>query len=185
MSLNLPRSISGKDWCWRAGVNDERDTDFTPDDLLNRLLLARGVARVDLAVQRRPTLRTLMPDPALFVDMEKAAHRLADAVIAREKMVIFGDYDVDGATATTLAVLALRAMGAQHADFMVPNRFEYGYGLTPELVDAALSRAPDLLITVDNGTSQFAGVARAKEMGLQVVITDHHLAGDTLPNADA
>ncbi|MGD8925669.1 MAG: single-stranded-DNA-specific exonuclease RecJ, partial [Thioalkalispiraceae bacterium] len=95
------------------------------------------------------------------------------------------DYDADGATSCALAVRALRAMGAGHVDYLVPNRFEYGYGLTPEIVQVAKQKNPDLIITVDNGIASIEGVNKAKHAGIDVLVTDHHLPGDQLPAADA
>ena len=96
-----------------------------------------------------------------------------------------GDYDADGATSCALAVRALRAMGAVGVDFLVPDRFKFGYGLSPEIVEVAHQQKPSLLVTVDNGISSIEGVERAKSLGLSVIITDHHLPGDQLPAADA
>ena len=110
------------------------------------------------------------------------ARLLADAIAARKKIMIIADYDADGATACAVAVRGLRAFGAQ-IDFIVPNRFEYGYGLTPEIVRLAAKNKPDILITVDNGIASVEGVAEANRLGMQVFITDHHLPGDKLPDA--
>lgn len=123
--------------------------------------------------------------PPRLKDIERASQLLADAVMGGERMLIVGDFDADGATSTALAVRCLRAFGASAVEYLVPNRFEYGYGLTPEIVEVARHSAPQLLMTVDNGVSSFAGVARAHELGMRVVITDHHLPGDGLPEADA
>jgi len=110
---------------------------------------------------------------------------LADAIIQGKKLVIVGDFDADGATSTALCLLALKRLGAHKQSYLVPNRFDFGYGLSPEIVEIAAQQQADLIMTVDNGISCFAGVDRAKALGLQVVITDHHLPADTLPNADA
>jgi len=107
---------------------------------------------------------------------------LADAIAAQKKLMVIADYDADGATACAVAVRGLRAFGAQ-IDFIVPNRFEYGYGLTPEIVRLAAQSAPNILITVDNGIASVEGVAEANRLGMQVLVTDHHLPGDTLPDA--
>ena len=109
---------------------------------------------------------------------------LADAIEAEANILIVGDYDCDGATATAVGILALRSLGAR-VDYLVPNRFEYGYGLSPEIVDLAAKAQPDLIVTVDNGIASIEGVARARELGIAVLITDHHLPGDALPEADA
>ena len=110
------------------------------------------------------------------------ARLLADAIAAQKKLLVIADYDADGATACAVAVRGLRAFGAQ-VDFIVPNRFEYGYGLTPEIVQLAAQSGPDILITVDNGIASVEGVAEANRLGMQVLVTDHHLPGDALPDA--
>ena len=115
----------------------------------------------------------------------QASKILADAVIAQKKILIIGDFDADGATSVALMMRALTAMGAEDVGYLVPNRFEYGYGLTPEIVEVAHELRPELIITVDNGISSIDGVAAAKAYGIQVVVTDHHLAGEQLPAADA
>lgn len=118
-----------------------------------------------------------------FKDIEVAAERIASAMEDDEHILIVGDFDADGATSTTLAVNCLTAMGAKHVDFIVPNRFDFGYGLTPEIVEVAAKRKPDLIITVDNGISSIAGVDRANALGIDVVVTDHHLSPSELPKA--
>ncbi len=115
----------------------------------------------------------------------KGAGLLADAIMAGKRILVVGDYDVDGATSTALCVLALRALGAQHVDYFVPDRFVHGYGLSPMVVAAVSERTPDLLLTVDNGISSVDGVAAARASGMAVIITDHHLPGPELPQADA
>lgn len=151
------------------------------DPLLARLYAARGIehpAETDTALTR------LLP-PEAMKGTREAAELLADAIEAQAHIVVVGDYDCDGATATAVAVRALRAMGA-HVDFLVPNRFTYGYGLSPEIVALAAERfAPDVLITVDNGIASVEGAAAARALGMSLVITDHHLPGDVLPEADA
>ena len=125
--------------------------------------------------------------PSLMRGAGDAGVLLADAIAARRRLLVVGDYDCDGATGVAVGVLGLRAMGAV-VDYLVPNRFEHGYGLTPEIVDLALEHPrlgrPDLLITVDNGVASLEGVARARETGLQVLVTDHHLPGPALPDAN-
>lgn len=117
--------------------------------------------------------------------IEDAATLLMAAVKEGQHILIVGDFDADGATSSALAVRALKMMGAHHVDYLVPNRFEFGYGLTPEIVAVAKNRQPDLIITVDNGISSNEGVTAAKVEGMSVLITDHHLPGNTLPAADA
>lgn len=123
--------------------------------------------------------------PKRFFDINNAATILADAIEHEKRIVIVGDFDADGATSTTLGILALTAMGAVEPQYIVPNRFEYGYGLTPEIVTLVQEQEADVLVTVDNGIASIDGVAAAKAAGMQVIVTDHHLPGDVLPNADA
>jgi single-stranded-DNA-specific exonuclease len=127
-------------------------------------------------------LSTLL-SPAELPDIAKAAQRLADAVQNQEKILIVGDFDADGATSVALCMLALKSLGAEHIDFLVPNRFDFGYGLSPEIVQLAQSKNPDLIVTVDNGVASIAGVETANAAGIDVIITDHHLPGDKLPAA--
>jgi len=121
--------------------------------------------------------------PELMKDIGSAARLLADAIAARKRLLIIADYDADGATACAVGIRALRSFGAE-VDYLVPDRFKLGYGLTPELVDLAAERRPDLIITVDNGIASVEGVARARELGIATLITDHHLPGAELPQAD-
>ncbi len=122
---------------------------------------------------------------ATLAGMEGAVRLLADALDRQWRILIVGDFDADGATSTTLAVRALRMLGAEQVDFLVPNRFEYGYGLTPEIVAVAAERQPDLIVTVDNGISSLDGVRAAHARGIRVLVTDHHLPGAELPEAEA
>ncbi|VEB43146.1 Single-stranded-DNA-specific exonuclease recJ [Chromobacterium violaceum] len=110
------------------------------------------------------------------------ASRLADAIAAKQRLLVVADYDADGATACAVAVKGLSMLGAI-IGFIVPNRFEYGYGLTPEIVELAAQKRPDIIVTVDNGIASVAGVEAAKARGIEVLVTDHHLPGDTLPEA--
>lgn len=124
-----------------------------------------------------------LPAPSAISGTAEAAKLLHAHMQDSKRILIVGDFDADGATSCALAVLALRAMGAGHVDYLVPNRFEYGYGLTPEIVAVALEKRPDLIVTVDNGISSVAGVAAAAAAGVPVLITDHHLPGEDLPDA--
>lgn len=149
--------------------------------LLARLYAARGVRS---AAELDKGLARLIPYQQL-AGIEAAVALLVEALERRQRVLIVGDFDADGATASSVGVLGLRMLGVAHVDYLVPNRFEYGYGLTPEIVAVALQRRPDLLITVDNGISSVDGVAAAKAAGLKVLVTDHHLPGPELPAADA
>lgn len=148
--------------------------------LLQRVYRSRGLN--DLS-ECQYTLDGLMP-AAQLLHSDRAAVLLAEALTEQRRMLVVGDFDADGATSTALALRGLRAMGARHVDFLVPNRFEYGYGLTPEIVEVARDYNPDLIITVDNGISSIEGVEAARAVGYQVLVTDHHLPGDQLPEAD-
>ena len=148
---------------------------------LRRIYGHRGIgtpADLDLA------LSGLEP-PSALRDIDQAAGRIAEAVREGQRILLVGDFDADGATSVALGVSLLRALGASAVDFVVPNRFEFGYGLSPELVDLALQRSPELIVTVDNGVSSIAGVERANAHRVDVVVTDHHLPGPRLPPAYA
>jgi len=147
--------------------------------LLARLYAARGVQSKD---ELDYALNTLLP-PASLTNTGAAAELLADAIEAEAKMLIVADYDCDGATACAVGIRALRMMSAK-VGYLVPDRFKLGYGLSPEVVDLAARQEPDLIITVDNGIASIEGVNRAREHGIATLITDHHLPGETLPEAD-
>lgn len=147
--------------------------------VLARLFAARGLTDPKELSSELGAL--ILPSGLLHID--RAAAFLADAIAAGKRMVIVADYDCDGATACATALRGLRAMGAE-VDFIVPNRFEYGYGLTPEIVElTAREKHPDIIITVDNGIASIEGVAEATRRGIEVVVTDHHLPGERLPDA--
>lgn len=128
---------------------------------------------------------SLLPQPDRLGGMTAMVNVLAEAIREDHSLLVIGDYDADGATATALAILGLKAMGLRRVSYLVPNRFEYGYGLTPEIVALAAPRKPDILLTVDNGISSHEGVSAARALGMRVLITDHHLPGTTVPDADA
>lgn len=146
-----------------------------------RILLARGVTDADAL---RLDLRDMYPPDGLS-GLASAASLLADSVLQDRSVLVVGDFDADGATGTSLAVAALRAMGCARVDFRVPNRFEFGYGLTAPLVETLAGDPPDLLVTVDSGIACNEGVGRARELGCEVIVTDHHLPGSVLPDANA
>jgi single-stranded-DNA-specific exonuclease len=148
-------------------------------DLMARLLAARAVSVEDWTLQDMPHLLK----PQALTGCAEMARLLADAIQGKKKLLIIGDYDADGATATSVAMRGLSMMGAR-VDFLVPNRFEYGYGLTPEIVALAAQQQPDVILTVDNGIASIDGVSAAKSLGMQVLITDHHLPADQTPIAD-
>ena len=156
---------------------------FSPEipPLLQRIYAARGVTS-DQQLERS---LARLPKPQTLRGLNAAIALLAEALREQQNILIVGDFDADGATSTAVSLLALRGMGFQQVDFIVPNRFEYGYGLTPEIVELAKERNPDLIITVDNGISSIQGVAAAHAAGIKVLITDHHLPGKELPKAAA
>ncbi|HEY9148193.1 MAG TPA: DHH family phosphoesterase, partial [Gammaproteobacteria bacterium] len=157
--------------------------DFPADlpPLLAQVYASRGVSRAE---ELNHSLEQLIPYHQLK-GTEQAVALLEQALERQWRILIIGDFDADGATSTTVAVKALRLLGAAEVDFLVPNRFEYGYGLTPEIVAVAAERQPDLIVTVDNGISSLDGVAAAQAAGIKVLVTDHHLPGAELPPAEA
>ena len=166
----IPRNIPA------TAAQHLRDSGYSP--ALAKIFAARGITD---SKQLDTTFAGLLPFDNLK-NAREMAHLLADAIAAKKQLMVIADYDADGATACAVAVRGLRAFGAQ-IDFIVPNRFEYGYGLTPEIVRLAAQKNPDILITVDNGIASVEGVAEANRLGMQVLVTDHHLPGDTLPDA--
>src|SRR3989338_4250046 len=149
--------------------------------LLQRIYLLRDVLSAE---EIEHDLKGLLPFASLS-NIREAVKCLVEALLLQQRILIVGDFDADGATSTALAVSALQQFGAKHVDFLVPNRFEYGYVLTPEIVAVAKTKTPDLIITVDNGISSIAGVKAANQAGIKVLITDHHLIGEQLPEASA
>ena len=126
-----------------------------------------------------------MHSPSQLLGLELASQLLFTAIKDDKRIIVVGDFDADGATSSALMMSGLNLLGSTNHDFIVPNRFEYGYGLTPEISDIAHQHGAEVIVTVDNGISCLAGVARAKELGLTVIVTDHHLPGEQTPNADA
>ena len=149
-------------------------------NFLKKIYAARSVSESQLSLGLS---NLLTPN---FDQLDRALALLEQALLEQRRVLIIGDFDCDGATASVVAVKSLRMMGAKYVDFLVPNRFEHGYGLSPEIVQLAIKeKQPDLIITVDNGVSSFDGTKLAKESGINVIITDHHLPSDSLPEADA
>jgi len=170
MSEITPRSIPA------SAVQHLLDSGYA--SALAKIFAARGITD---SQQLDTSFAGLLPFDNLK-NAREMARLLADAIAARQKFMVIADYDADGATACAVAVRGLRSFGAQ-IDFIVPNRFEYGYGLTPEIVHLAAQHKPDILLTVDNGIASVEGVAEANRLGMQVFVTDHHLPSDTLPDA--
>lgn len=149
--------------------------------VLRRIYLSRSISsKKELELG----LNQLIP-PEKLAGIDEAVELLVEAISADASILVVGDFDADGATSCALGVLALRAMGAKHVAYIVPNRFEFGYGLTPEIVRLAAPAQPDLIITVDNGISSHDGIEEARSCGISVLVTDHHLPGKSLPPADA
>ena len=180
-ALNIDRSILGQPWRWRHLEADARDG-LVPDDLVTQLLLARGAPREALEEHRVPSIRGFMPDPSIFRDMDRAAERLADAVQAGETVAIFGDYDVDGATSAALLLLVLRDLGIE-ARAYIPDRLTEGYGPSAPAMARLAAEGASLIVTVDCGAQAFEPLAHARDIGVAVIVVDHHQCGSTLPLA--
>lgn len=164
----------------RRAAGDPAALPDTLSPVLRRLYAARGVSAAQLSLD----LAQLLP-PQTLKGIDAAAALLQQALAQQSRIVVAGDYDADGATSTALAVLALRAFGAASVGYVVPDRFKMGYGLSPALAELAAAQGCDLLVTVDNGIASLAGVAHAQALGMQVLVTDHHLPGVALPSAEA
>lgn len=149
--------------------------------LLQRIYQARGITSVEELDRSLGTL----PSPWLLSGMEAMVSHLITAIQTQQRICIVADFDADGATSCAVAIKGLQLLGAGQVSFIVPNRFEYGYGLTPEIVELVKLQNPDIIVTVDNGISSIDGVKAAKALGIKVLVTDHHLPGPALPEADA
>jgi single-stranded-DNA-specific exonuclease len=163
---------------------DGVDARFQPDELVDQLLLARGVIREELDRHRSPTIRGFMPDPSLFRDMDAAAERLADAVERREAVTVFGDYDVDGATSAALMVRLLRDLGCDPQAY-IPDRLMEGYGPSGEALVRIAQGGASLIVTVDCGAQAFEALEMARAAGVEVIVVDHHKCAAALPVAHA
>src|SRR5687767_7485585 len=157
----VERSILGQPWRWRGTAADGTDEAFQPDDLIDQLLMARGVSREELGRHREPTIRSFMPDPSIFRDMDEAASRLADAVESREAVTIFGDYDVDGATSAALLIRLLRDLGCDPQAY-IPDRLMEGYGPSGEALVRLAREGAQLIVTVDCGAQAFEALDMAQ-----------------------
>ena len=181
--FNITTSILGQPWRWRGGIAPGSGLDGRGDDeMLHHLFRARGAAPADFARLKTPTLRDWMPDPSIFRDMDAAATRLADAVAANEAIVIFGDYDVDGATSAAVLIRYLRMVGGTVGHY-IPDRLLEGYGPSADALVALKTAGADLVVTVDCGTQGFEALAAARAAGLDVIVVDHHKAATALPVA--
>jgi single-stranded-DNA-specific exonuclease len=181
--FNITTSILGQPWRWRGGIAPGSGLDGRGDDeMLHHLFRARGAAPADFARLKIPTLRDWLPDPSIFRDMDAAATRLADAVAANEAIVIFGDYDVDGATSAAVLIRYLRMVGGTVGHY-IPDRLLEGYGPSADALVALKTAGADLVVTVDCGTQGFEALAAARAAGLDVIVVDHHKAATALPVA--
>ena len=178
--LNVRRSILGQPWHWR-GLAAEG---LAPDDLVTQLLLTRGCPRDALDAHRNPSIRGFMPDPSIFRDMDRAAERLAHAVINRQQVTVFGDYDVDGATSAALLILLLRDLDLEARPY-IPDRLMEGYGPSGEALVRLKAEGADLIVTVDCGAQAFEALDMAQAAGVDVIVVDHHKCAAELPRAHA
>lgn len=178
----IPTSISGQSWCWRGDRAGAAEADMRPGDLVAQLLLARGCPREDLEAHRTPTIRQFLPDPSIFRDMDRAAARLADAVTGSEKVTVYGDYDVDGATSAALLIRLLGELGLK-ADYYIPDRLMEGYGPSGEALVRLAEGGSTLIVTVDCGAQAFEALGMARDAGVDVIVVDHHKCTTDLPPA--
>ena len=184
--FNVQRSVLGQAWAWRGGALPDPGAGAASGlhDVVHQLFRARGADMADLDRLLGARVRDWLPDPSIFRDMDTAAARLAAAVTCGERIVVFGDYDVDGATSAALLVRVLRGVGGT-ASAYIPDRLLEGYGPSAEAMSALRAAGADLVVTVDCGTQGFEALARAQADGLDVIVVDHHQASTALPPAHA
>ena len=183
----ITQSLSGLAWRWRGGNMDMAGQGGSTgglDDLVDQLLLSRGVERADLERHRRPTLRDFLPDPSIFRDMDSAAARLADAITGGEAITVYGDYDVDGATSAALLIRFLRDLGVTAQPY-IPDRLLEGYGPSAEALVRLARDGAQLIITVDCGAMAYEALGAAQAEGVDVIVVDHHKCAEVLPPATA
>jgi single-stranded-DNA-specific exonuclease len=188
----ITHSLSGLAWRWRGGNMDLSGRfgraggadESLANGLVDQLLLSRGVAHDDLERHRRPTLRDFLPDPSVFRDMDVAAGRLADAVVAGESITVYGDYDVDGATSAALLLRLLRAVGVEGRAY-IPDRLLEGYGPSGEALVRLGREGSQLIVTVDCGAMAHEALGQAQAAGIDVIVVDHHKCASELPPAVA
>lgn len=181
----ITRSLSGLAWRWRGGNMDLASGQLGRlDDLVDQLLLSRGVERHDLERHRRPTLRDFLPDPSIFNDMDSAAERLAEAVAKGEAIAVYGDYDVDGATSAALLIRFLASLGSAARPY-IPDRLLEGYGPSAEGLVRLAREGARLIVTVDCGAMAYEALAAARAEGVDVIVVDHHKCNAELPPATA
>lgn len=187
--FGVSSSLSGKAWRWRGGnmeLGDAQSTNAHGLDrtILDQLLLTRGVAEDDLERHARPTMRAFLPDPSTFRDMDTAAERLAHSVMTGERVTIYGDYDVDGATSAALLVELLRQIGLE-AGYYIPDRLLEGYGPSGEALVRLAQDGSQLIVTVDCGAMAHEALGMARDAGVDVIVVDHHKCSAELPPTHA
>ena len=182
--FGVAASLTGRAWRWRGGNMQLGAQQQLGDDIVRQLLLSRGVALDDIERHRVPTLRNFLPDPSRFRDMDVAADRLAQAVIAGEKITIYGDYDVDGATSSALLIRLLRDLGIE-AGYYIPDRLLDGYGTSGEALVSLGQSGSRLIVTVDCGAMAHEALAMAHDAGVDVIVVDHHKCAAELPRTVA
>jgi single-stranded-DNA-specific exonuclease len=182
--LGIEQSLSGQQWLWRAGNMDlaSGGAAALDHDIVSQILLARGVQQDDLERQRNPTLRSFLPDPSEFHDMDEAAERLAEAVLGAETVTIYGDYDVDGATSSALLIRLLRELGLE-ARYYIPDRLLEGYGPSGAALVEIGKQGSSLIVTVDCGAMAHDALQEAHDAGIDVIVVDHHKCSPELPLA--
>ena len=183
--LGVERSLSGKTWQWRGG-NMQLDGEIhaLDHDIVTQLLLSRGVSPDDLDRHRQPSLREFLPDPSQFNDMDRAAERIAEAVLSEETITIYGDYDVDGATSSALMIRLLRMLG-HDARHYIPDRLLEGYGPSGEALLKIGEEGSSLIVTVDCGAMAHEALGKAHDAGIDVIVVDHHKCSPELPRCFA
>lgn len=182
--FGIESSLSGKSWRWRGGNMALGESTAGLDDIVTQLLLSRGVAREELDRHRTPSVRAFLPDPSEFRDMDIAAERLAQAVLSGERVTVYGDYDVDGATSAALVIRLLRMLG-HDADHYIPDRLLEGYGPSGEALVRISEQGSSLIVTVDCGAMAHDALAIAHGAGVDVIVVDHHKCSPELPRATA
>lgn len=186
--LGVTQSLSGRAWHWRGGtleLGGEGDAIHKlENNILSQLLMTRGVSAEDLERHAKPTLREFLPDPSEFRDMDRAAERIADAITGGQKITVYGDYDVDGATSSALLVELFRELG-HDAEFYIPDRLLEGYGPTGEALVKLAESGSELIITVDCGAMAHEALGMAKDAGVDVIVVDHHKCAPDLPPTSA
>ncbi len=182
--LGVADSFLGQPWRWRSLAADARDGGMGEADLVTQLLLSRGCPPDALEAHRAPSIRGFMPDPSIFRDMDRAAARLADAVEAGERVAIFGDYDVDGATSAAVMIRVLRSLGLDPVAY-IPDRLTEGYGPSGAALVRLANEGATLIVTVDCGAQAFEALEAARDHGVDILVVDHHKCASALPHAHA